>query len=57
MLLDSKGVSVKAKSDLYSFGTGLPDAEVKYLATVVKKALSCCPLKQGLTLDWPSSHR
>ena len=38
-LLESKGVIVKAKSGIYTFGAGLPNTEVEYLARVVKKAI------------------
>jgi len=39
MATGSRGITVKAKTGLYTFGAGLPDAEVEYLASVVEKAL------------------
>lgn len=39
-IIGSKGIMLKTKIGLYSFGAGLPDAEVAYLAMVVERALS-----------------
>ena len=38
-LIESRGVMLKTKSDIYSLGAGLPDREVEYLADTVKRAL------------------
>jgi len=35
----SEGVCLKTKNGLFTFGAGLPDAEVEYLAMVVERAL------------------
>ncbi|NJL60381.1 MAG: hypothetical protein HC887_12865, partial [Desulfobacteraceae bacterium] len=36
----SKGVQIKSKKGIHSFGYGLPEDEVKYLFSVVKNAFS-----------------
>lgn len=36
----SKGVQIKSKKGIHSFGCGLPEDEVKYLFSVVTDALS-----------------
>ncbi len=36
----SKGVQIKSKKGIYSFGYGLPEDEVKYLFSIVKDAFS-----------------
>ena len=38
-IIGSKGIILKTKIGLYTFGAGLPDAEIEYLALVVEKAL------------------
>jgi hypothetical protein len=38
-LVTSKGVIVKSRKGLHSFGTGLPDDEVRYLHAAVVRAL------------------
>jgi hypothetical protein len=38
-LVPSKGVIVKSRTDLVTFGAGLPDEEVRYLYAVVARAL------------------
>jgi len=39
-LVKSKGVLVKCKKGIVAFGAGLPDDEVRYLYTLVKRALA-----------------
>jgi hypothetical protein len=38
-LVPSKGITVKCTSGLFTFGAGLPDEEVRYLHSIVKRAL------------------
>lgn len=40
IVLGSKGITVKARTGIYTFGAGQPDAEVEYLASVIEKALT-----------------
>ncbi|MHB0935150.1 MAG: hypothetical protein ACYC6A_02065 [Armatimonadota bacterium] len=36
----SDGISLKTQTGLYTFGAGLPDAEVEYLVSIIEKALA-----------------
>lgn len=38
-LARSKGITIKSKSGLHTFGTGLPDDEVLYIYSIVKKTI------------------
>ena len=40
----SRGISIKAISGIFTFGVGLPDIEVEYLAALVKKTLAASPV-------------
>jgi hypothetical protein len=39
-LAKSKGVTLKHRGGLYTFAAGLPDDEVKYLYSVIRRALA-----------------
>lgn len=39
-LAPSKGITVKHKSGLYTFGAGLPDDEIRYLYSLIRRSLA-----------------
>jgi hypothetical protein len=40
LLVRSKGMTVKATSGVYAFGSGLPDEEIQYIYSVVRRVLA-----------------